>query len=193
MKSILIAGFALTAILAIACSETAEEGIQESTNPTEVVSVNGLFDTGIPFVGEMPTPVASSMEATPVPTIAPEPAPTPSALPPDTYSPTPEEIQVWERLTVDPREVGDKLLVETDHYKVNYRISNRQVSVLVKAPPFEESKTAAEEWFVSQGLSPQSLCVIVRINFVPSQEVMDSGYEFQAEDSVPTGCDVPNS
>ena len=191
MKAILIAVLTALVTLLVACGTAAEEEGVTDNPTTESSSVDGLAGTS-PSVGEIPTPVASSIEVTPFPTIASESVPTPSSLPPDTYSPTPEEIQVWEALTSDPREVGDKILAETDQFKITYLISNRQTIVTIKAAPYEAAKAAAEEWFVAQGLSPQALCVIVRINFVASQEVDDAGYEFKAEDTVPTGCDVPN-
>lgn len=191
MKTILIATVFGLLFLTAACQTDADEGFVDSSDITEPSSV---LSTSPQLVGENPTLVASSIEALPVLTIVPEPEPTPPSLPSgDYYSLTPEEIQVWEQLTADSREVGDKVLADTDQFTVTYLISNRQVIVLVKALPFGESKIAAEEWFVAQGLSPQSLCVIVRINFVPSKEVTESGYEFKAEDSVPSGCDVPNS
>lgn len=149
--------------------------------------------TTAPPTPQPPTPVPS----TPVPTSARTPSPIATPMPVplptgDYYSPTPE-VETWEELTADQRAVGDKILVNTNQFQITYLISNRQATVEIKRVPFGESKAAAEDWFHMQGLSPQALCVISRINFVPSRVVMDSGYEFRPEDSVPTGCDVPAS
>ena len=194
MKTILIALIVAFVTMLVACDTDAEEAAPvnvdtlstETTFTTELASISPM--------GEIPTPVASSVVATPIPTTVSVPVPTPRPFPiGDYYSPTLEEVAIWEALTADDRELGDKILSETDQYKMKYLISNRQVSITVKTTPFEEGKSAAEEWLTAQGLSPQSLCVISRINFHPSQEVMNAGYQYKAENTVPTSCDIPNS
>jgi len=181
MRSILSVAFVIMAIFIVACDGSTVERTQDVDQQlAESTSVNGSINNSDVLVGEIPTPI-------PIPESEPE--PTPASLPEDGYVLTSEDLQILEQLTADPREVGDKLITETELFKIEYLISNQQFFVLLKTLPVEEAKLAAEEWFMDQGFSPQSLCLI-RVNFQPSDLTIG---EWDAELDVPTGCDIPSS